>query len=75
MATCETLSERTRTYGENCYIEVARRRLTHAGKPKEFLVVTRGFCDGPDDKRASRYVNVPDDPDLRRWLAEALLEA
>ena len=69
----ETLSERVTRYGENSYLEVSRKRLMRGGVAKDYLVITRGFCDGPNTKRSSRFVNFPDDPALRRWLADALL--
>lgn len=60
-------------YGENHYVEVARKRVVHGGRAKDYLVITRGFEEKDGGRRPSRFVNLPDDAFLRRWLAEALL--
>lgn len=75
MPTLETISEHITRYGENSYLEVSRKRLVRGGIAKDYLVVTRGYCDRPEARRSSRFVNFPDDPALRQWLAETLLAA
>lgn len=76
MATIETVSESTRRFGGNSYLEVARRRMRdERGNASEFLVITRGFLDDKAEKRWTRFVTVPDDPETIAWLAAQLGEA
>ena len=73
-ASFEALSERTRTFGKNAYLEVARKRLRDGVATTDFLVVTRGFFEGDGTKRWTKFVTLPDDAELRAWLAQALRE-
>lgn len=76
MATIETVSESTRLFGGNSYLEVARRRLRdERGNASEFLIVTRGFVDDKGEKRWTRFVTVPAEKETREWLAAKLTEA
>lgn len=72
MAFFEPVRETTRPFGQNGYLEVARRKLRDESGDTEFLVVTRGYFAADGSKRWTKFVTLPDDPDLRAWLAEAL---
>lgn len=72
-ATFEQVREATRKFGSNSYLEVARKRLRdETGAESEFLVLTRGFYEKDGAKRWTKFVTVPDDRELREWLAGAL---
>lgn len=72
MATYESLKEDVKKFGKNSYIEVSRKRLDEGGETTEFVLVTRGFFDKDGTKKWTRFVTLPDDPDLRDWLKESL---
>lgn len=72
MASFDLVREQTRPFGQNSYLEVSRKRLSENGETTEFLLVTRGFFAPDGQKRWTRFVTLPDDPEMRRWLAEAL---
>ena len=75
MATYETLSEEARGFGTNGYLEVARKRLLEDGGATDFVLVTRGVYEKDGTKRWTRFVTLPDDAEMRAWLAEALRRA
>ena len=73
-ATFEALVERTYPFGRNAYIEVAKKRLREGDEASEFLVISRGFYESDGSKRWTKFVTLPNDPDLRTWLAKAIQE-
>ena len=73
-ATFEALVERTYPFGRNAYLEVARKRLREGDGASDFLVVSRGFYESDGSKRWTKFVTLPDDPELRAWLAKAIQE-
>ncbi|MHB8604351.1 MAG: hypothetical protein ACYDCK_03765 [Thermoplasmatota archaeon] len=55
---------------------MTRKRLVEAGKPEsDFLVVSRGFFekDGAT-KHWTKFVTLPDMPEVKDWLARTLKE-
>lgn len=73
MANYESVKEETRKFGRNSYVEVSRKRLLEDGhEATEFVLVTRGFFDRDGTKKWTRFVTLPDEPEVRTWLAEAL---
>lgn len=73
-ASFEALVERTFPFGRNAYLEVARKRLREGDGTSDFLVISRGFYESDGSKRWTKFVTLPDDPELRAWLAAALRE-
>lgn len=72
MATYESLKEETKTFGKNGYIEVARKRLQENGSTTDFVLVTRGYFDKDGTKKWTRFVTLPDDPEVKDWLRASL---
>jgi hypothetical protein len=73
MTTYESLKEETRKFGKNSYVEVARKRLVESsGDDAQFLLVTRGFYDKDGTKKWTRFVTLPDEPEVKAWVVEAL---
>jgi hypothetical protein len=62
------LSTRTLRLGKTGFLEVARRELDG----RSFVVITRGFYALDGARRAVRFVTLPDEPDVRAWLAAEL---
>jgi hypothetical protein len=75
MTTYETLSAEARPVGRDGYMEVARKRLVEDGRERDFVLVTRGIVQPDGTKRWTRFVTLPDDAELRDWLADALRRA
>jgi hypothetical protein len=73
MAKFEPVTEATQQFGNNSYMEVARKRLVEEnGNTSEFLVITRGFYDKDGGKRWTKFVTLPDSDDLKGWLSDAV---
>lgn len=73
MSEYETIDETTRDFGNRSYLQVARKRVTDGDGATEFIVVTRGFYDDDDSRRWTKFVTIPEDPDLVEWVGTALL--
>lgn len=75
MASYETIRDEVRAFGENAYLEVARRKLKDETGEFEFLLISRGYYAAGGEKKWTKFVTVPDDPDVRAWLSQAILRA
>lgn len=73
MSEYETINENVRDFGNRSYLQVARKRVTNGDDSQEFLVITRGFYDDEDSRRWTKFVTIPDDPDLAEWVGLSLL--
>jgi hypothetical protein len=76
MPSYQTLREERKRFGRNSYLEVSRQKMDEPGArgPTEFILVTRGWIEKDGSKKWSRFVTLPDDPDMVRWLAKTLQE-
>ena len=70
----QTLKEERKRFGRNNYLEVSRQKLKEGAKPTEFILVTRGWIEKDGSKKWSRFVTLPDDPDMVKWLAKTIQE-
>lgn len=71
----QTLKEERRQFGRNHYLEVSRQKLEGPGADAdEFILVTRGWIEKDGSKKWSRFVTLPDDPEMVKWLAQKLQE-
>ena len=72
----QTLKEERKQFGRNHYLEVSRQKLKEEGvaEPAEFILVTRGWIEKDGSKKWSRFVTLPDDPEMVKWLAKTLQE-
>ena len=69
----QTLKEERKQFGRNHYLEVSRQKLQEPGADAaEFILVTRGWIEKDGSKKWSRFVTLPDDPEMVKWLAEKL---
>lgn len=75
MPSYQTLKESRKEFGRNHYLEVSRQKLKEpATDETEFILVTRGWIEKDGSKKWSRFVTLPDDPEMVKWLASALTE-
>ena len=72
MTSYETVRTDVRRCGKNSYMEVSRQRLREGKSTTDFLVVTRGFFEKDGSRTWTRFVTIPDDPALRKWLRASL---
>ena len=68
----ETVRSEVKRFGKNSYMEVSRQRLRQGKTATDFLVVTRGYFEKDGTRQWTRFVTVPDDPQLKAWLRRSL---
>ena len=61
-------------FGRSNFVQVQRLHLRDDHTKTTFLAITRGFVDKHGEDRHERFVTMPDEPDVRAWLANALRE-
>jgi len=75
MVEYETVQFRNIPFGKNNFIEVARKRAVLGnGGQTEFISVSRGYFQGDDSKRYKNSVTLPLDEEVRKQIAQFLLE-
>lgn len=74
-STFEPVNETTTKFGKNTYLDVSRKKLKEGGATSEFIVISRGYYETDGTKRWTKFITLPADADLRKWLADAILGA
>lgn len=72
MTTFETLEKDETGYGNNNFLQVARKVAKDDHGSTEFLAVTRGYISGQGARRYKTNMTLPTDPDLVEWVAQHL---
>jgi len=68
----ETIKSEKVNFGRNNFLEVARKRAKTSDGTNEFISVSRGY-DLPDkSERFKRSLTIPDDPEIRAFVAEKI---
>jgi hypothetical protein len=75
MADFETVKSEVRDFGGAGFIAVERKRVKDGEKaPNEFLIIARGFYLRDGTARRRNYVTVPDQKDVKDFIAKTLRE-
>lgn len=75
MVDFETIDFKNIPFGKNNFIEVARKRaVLGKGGDTEFISISRGYFQSDDNKRYKNSVTVPLDEDVRKLIAQYLME-
>lgn len=72
MTTFETLEKHETEYGNNNFLQVARKVAKDDNGSTEFIAVTRGYMDNQGSRRYKTNLTLPTDPDIVNFVAEAL---
>jgi hypothetical protein len=59
-------------FGRNNFLEVARKRATTSEGSNEFISVSRGYYLPDKSERFKRSLTIPDDPQIRNFIAEKI---
>ena len=59
-------------FGRNNFLEVARKRATTAEGSNEFISVSRGYYLPDKSERFKRSLTIPDDPEIKTFIAEKI---
>jgi hypothetical protein len=75
MAEFETVKSEVRDFGGAGFVAVERRRVKDTGKEaSEFLVIARGFYLRDGTARRRNFVTVPDQREVKEFIAKVLQE-
>ena len=59
-------------FGRNNFLEVARKRAKTADGTNEFISVSRGYYLPDKSERFKRSLTIPDDPAIKKFVAEKI---
>ena len=68
----ETIRAEKINFGRNNFLEVARKRAKTAEGTNEFISVSRGYYLPDKSERFKRSLTIPDDPEIRAFIAEKI---
>lgn len=69
----ETLSAEKVSFGKSNFLEVARKKATtEDGEENEFISVSRGYYLDDGTERFKKSLTIPDDPEIRDFVAEKI---
>jgi hypothetical protein len=73
MAEFETVKSEVRDFGGAGFVAVERKRVKDGDKtPNEFLIIARGFYLRDGTARRRNFVTVPDQPEVKAFIAQAI---
>jgi len=68
----ETISSERVEFGKNNFIEVARKRAVGKTDSNEFISISRGFLTTEGEARYRKSVTIPDEDEVKEFVAEML---
>jgi len=68
----ETIKSEKVNFGRNNFLEVARERARTSYGTNEFISVSRGYYLPDKTERFKRSLTIPDDPEIRAFVAEKI---
>lgn len=68
----ETIKAEKVNFGRNNFLEVARKRARTTDGTNEFISVSRGYYLPDRSERFKRSLTIPDDPEIRAFVAEKI---
>jgi hypothetical protein len=68
----ETIKAEKVNFGRNNFLEVARKRAKSSDGTNEFISVSRGYYLPDKTERFKRSLTIPDDPQIRAFVAEKI---
>jgi hypothetical protein len=68
----ETIKSEKVNFGRNNFLEVARKRARTSDGTNEFISVSRGYYLPDKSERFKRSLTIPDDPEIRAFVAEKI---
>ena len=68
----ETIRAEKVNFGRNNFLEVARKRAKTSERTSEFISVSRGYYLPDKSERFKRSLTIPDDPEVRAFIADKI---
>ncbi len=74
MVDFETIKSAEIPFGNNNFIEVAKKRAVDAERTNEFVSVSRGFFGMNGEKRFKKSITIPLNDDVINFVSEKIKE-
>ncbi|HYS71203.1 MAG TPA: hypothetical protein VEM95_02165 [Thermoplasmata archaeon] len=68
----ETIKAEKVNFGRNNFLEIARKRAKTSEGTNEFISVSRGYYLPDKTERFKRSLTIPDDPEVRAFVADKI---
>ena len=68
----ETVKAEKVNFGRNNFLEIARKRAKTLDGTNEFISLSRGYYLPDKTERFKRSLTIPDDPEVRAFVAEKI---
>lgn len=72
MVEFETLGAEKKAFGRNNFIEIARKRAKTDDGESEFISVSRGYYLPDGSERFKKSLTIPDDPEMKEFVADKI---
>ena len=74
MVEFETLRAEKINFGRNNFIEIARKKAIAENGTNEFISISRGYYLPDESERFKKSLTVPDEADIKKFIADKILE-
>ena len=74
MVEFETLRAEKINFGRNNFIEIARKKAIADNGTNEFISISRGYYLPDESERFKKSLTVPDEENIKKFIAEKILE-
>ena len=74
MVEFETVRSEKFPFGRNNFLEVARKKAIADDGTSEFIAISRGYFLNDDTERFKKSLTLPDDAELKKFIAEKIVE-
>ena len=74
MVEFETIRAEKVNFGRNNFIEIARKKAIADNGTNEFISISRGYYLPDETERFKRSLTIPDEEDIKKFIADKLLE-
>ena len=74
MVEFQTLKAEEIKFGKNNFLEIARKKAVAEDGENEFISVSRGFYMPDGTKRFKKSLAIPDNPEIREFVAQKVKE-
>ena len=68
----ETIRAEKVNFGRNNFLEIPRKRATTSEGTNEFISLSRGYYLPDKSERFKRSLTIPDDPEIRAFVADKI---
>ncbi len=74
MVEFETIRAEKINFGRNNFIEIARKKAIADNGTNEFISISRGYYLPDESERFKKSLTVPDEEEVKKFIANMILE-